>query len=355
MAARPGAIPLTVLTGFLGAGKTTLINRLVRQPELAGTLVLVNEIGEIGLDHLLMEQVEGDVIALAGGCLCCTVRSDLIDTLEDLLLRRDEGEIAPFERVILETTGLADPIPVLHSLIVHPYISLRFALDGVVTVVDAVTGHGALQHEEGRRQVAVADRIVLTKTDLPEADEAGIRARLSELAPGAVVLDAACGGAVPSRLFDIAPWTATGKGAAVAGWLAAEASGQSEGHSEGIRTTTIWSDAALPPIAFSMFVDLLRSTHGAKILRLKGLVRATDDPERPVVIHGVQHLFHPPYRLDSWPDEDRRTRIVVIAHDLDAALVARLYDVFAGVPGVDQPDRSVLLENPLAPPGLPRG
>ena len=224
-----------------------------------------------------------------------------------------------------------------------------------MTVVDAVTGHGALEHEEARRQVAVADRIVLTKTDLAEADEAGIRARLRELAPGALVLDAARGEAVPSRLFDIAPWTAAGKGAAVAGWLAAEEDRGSDGHSEGIRTTTIWSDAALPPRSFGMFVDLLRSTAGAKILRLKGLVRATDDPERPVVIHGVQHLFHPPYRLDRWPDDDRRTRIVVIAHDLDAALVARLYDAFAGVPAVDQPDQSVLMENPLAPPGLARG
>jgi G3E family GTPase len=325
-----------VVTGFLGAGKTTLLNRLLQDEALSRSLVIVNELGDIGLDHLLMEEMEGDVVALAGGCLCCTVRSDLIETLESLLLRRDAGSIAPFERVILETTGLADPIPALHATQVHPYLSLRYSLDGVIAVADALTGARTLaEHEEAVRQIAVADRIVLTKTDMVgdegRAAEAALRVRLAELAPSAEILDAARGEAVPGRLFDIAPWSTGGRIAAVADWLRAEDEGRAApAHTDSIRTTTLWSDAALPPEAFGLFVDLLRSEFGRNILRLKGLVRTTLDPERPVVIHGVQHVFHPPLRLAAWPDDDHRTRIVVIGRDLDAEAIARLYAAFSG-------------------------
>jgi G3E family GTPase len=278
------------------------------------------------------------------------VRSDLIDTLEDLLRRRDEGEIPPFSRVVLETTGLADPVPVIHSLIVHPYISQRFRLDGVVTLIDAVNGVRNLREfEEARRQLYLADAVVLAKSDLAGAEARGeIEAEIRRVKPDLAILDAAGGEAVPARLFGLAghdietlkPWLAAGT--------------ETSAHTDGVGTTTLWSDAALPPTSFGMFIDLLRSEHGAKILRLKGLLRMADDPERPVVVHGVQHLFYPPRRLDAWPDEDKRTRIVVIGKRLDADLIRRLYDAFAGVPGLDAPDRSVLLDNPLAPPGLIR-
>jgi G3E family GTPase len=191
----PAPFPLTIVTGFLGAGKTSLLNALLRDPTLAGTLVIVNEFGEIGLDHLLVERLDGDMLVMTSGCLCCSIRSDLIATLEDILRRRDNGRIAPFQRVLIETTGLADPAPVLHTVMAHPYLMLRFRVDGVVTLVDTVNGSATLDaHEEAVKQAAMADRLVLSKTDLLAGGGfTELRARLTKLNPGAVLLDAAKG------------------------------------------------------------------------------------------------------------------------------------------------------------------
>jgi G3E family GTPase len=362
-----------VITGFLGAGKTTLLNRLVKDSGLSDTALIINEFGEVGIDHLLVKPISDGVVLLQSGCLCCTLRGDLVDALESLLRDLDNGRVN-FRRVMLETTGLADPAPVLQTVMAHPYLVMRFRLDGVITLVDAVNGQATLDaHEEAVKQAAFADRLVLTKTDLlaPKDREATKRAlteRLRALNPAAPILDANAGEAPATALLNAGLYDPEQKSADVRRWLAHEAYlAAGEAHDHGhqhhghhhdpnrhdahIRAFSLATDQAIPAATVDMFLDLLRSMHGPNLLRVKGVVRLAESPDSPLVIHGVQHVFHPPARLDAWPDEDRRTRLVFIVHDLDPAAIQGLFQAFIGAPAVDRPDRAALVDNPLVPFG----
>ena len=310
-------VPLTVLTGFLGAGKTTVLNRLLPKPAMAGTAVLVNEFGEIGIDHLLVQKLDDTTVLLPSGCLCCSVQGDLARALRDLLPRVRAGEV---QRVVVETTGLADPAPVVQSLLADVALARHYRLDGIVTVVDAVHGLATLAaHEEAVRQVAMADRIVLSKSDLAPAD-AGLRARIAALNPGAPVVLAERGDIDPAAILECGLFDAAGKIANVRTWLNDAAWGKGGAHAKGgldrIHSFCLTYDKPLHWSGIGMCLEMLIGTRGENLLRVKGILNLVGQ-DRPVVIHGVQHMFHEPVLLPAWPPGDPRTsRIVFITRDL---------------------------------------
>ena len=326
-------IPVSVITGFLGSGKTTLLAHLLRDPAMCRTAVIINEFGAVGLDHELVEASDESFITLSNGCLCCNVRSDLVLTLGDLAARLAAGTVPQFERVVVETTGLADPAPILHALMTDRDLCEIYVLDGIVTTVDAVTGLASLErHAEALRQAAVADRIVLTKTDLPEAQAAAITGRLAAVNPGAPVLAVVRGAIAPGALFDAGIYDVAGKHPDVHAWLAHEAVAAASGHArhhhaDDITTFCIVREEPLRAVTLALLLSALAANCGTDLLRMKGIVHVAEEPGRPAVIHGVQHVYHAPVWLERWPSDDRRTRMVFIGRNIRESWVKRLLDL----------------------------
>ena len=359
-------IPVTVLTGFLGSGKTTLLNKLLRRPELADTAVIINEFGEIGLDHLLVEKSDDEgMVTLNSGCLCCTVRGDLVRTMSELFLKRSRGEVSEFKRMVVETTGLADPAPILHTLMTDPLLASRYRLDGVVTTVDGVNGASTLDnHEEAVKQAAVADRLLLTKVDIADAPKlADLTHRLQHLNPGAHAIQISGGEIDPNAILNAGLYNPETKTADVKRWLHEEAyegshdhghghhhhghdhghkhddHGHEHGHGEQdphnvnrhddrIKAFCMTFDEPMTWSTVAAAFDALVTYRGPDLLRMKGILNVKDT-DKPVVIHGVQHVFHPPATLEAWPEgDDRKSRIVFITRDIAESTIRKVFASF---------------------------
>jgi G3E family GTPase len=364
---RPEKLPVSVITGFLGSGKTTLLRHLLTQDWMKDTAVVINEFGEIGLDHELVEAAKEDTILLSSGCLCCTIRGDLIDTLRRLFKQRERGEVPRFRRLVIETTGLADPAPILHTLIGDPLLSAFYRLDGVVTTVDAVNAMDQLDKQiESVKQAAVADRLLVTKSDLatPEA-LAALEARLRAINPAAPIHRIIQGRIDADQLFNAGLYNPESKSLDVQNWLRQEAyqatatdGGHGHDHEHGhhhdhhdhahddhgahdhndvnrhddhIRAFCLTHAAPLDWEKFVSWIEMLIATQGADLLRIKGILNVAGE-EKPVAIHGIQHLFHPPVVLPDWPSADHRSRLVFITRDLDAAALGKSLADFQNSP-----------------------
>lgn len=369
-----GRIPVTLLTGFLGAGKTTLLNHLVSHPDMAGTALLINEFGEVGIDHHLVDTVDETLLVLDSGCICCSVQGDLVKALKNLAQRSSKREIPPVTRVVIETTGLADPVPVVYTLMQEPFVAARYRCDGVVTAVDATHALTQIeQHVEALRQVVMADRLLITKCDLADdATLAGLRARLQELNAGAVQVQVWEGRTAPESLFCCGLYTPEGKASDVAVWLGEEhkaalhtlqksagiAWNKGKGH---VASPTRHHDGSVTsfvvrfpsPVSwrsFAVAMGQVLERHGPQLLRIKGLMNVVGD-SRPRVIHCVQNVAYPPINLAKWPVqslfEDRRGRLVFIVRNLTSEDIDGIKAAFAEC---DREPTPVLLGGPICPP-----
>lgn len=339
--------PVTLLTGFLGSGKTTLLNRLLKHSSMSETAVLINEFGAVSIDHLLVREASENMIIMSNGCICCSVAGDMVTALRDLYFKRANNEIPMFKRVVIETTGLADPAPIMHTLIEMPLVAARYSLSGIVVTVDAAHGMKQLdEHFESVKQAAVADRIVVTKTDLVAQNVTEkLRARIAALNPGAIIFEAISGEINPDLLFDTGLYRPGAKTADVQKWLRAEAyrplpaknnlfaetksPAEKPRHDERIRAFAVTVNA---PVIWQNLVDaleLLTSMRGEQILRIKGIVNVANE-STPRAIHAVQHTIYPAARLPHWPDADHRTRLVFITRDLDESFIRDALKSFIG-------------------------
>jgi G3E family GTPase len=309
--------PVSIVTGYLGSGKTTLISSLLSRPELGETAVIVNELGEIAIDHAILRRVDERTVVLASGCVCCTLRGDLADELRDLLDRRASGDVPPFTRVVVETTGVADPAPILATLVGEPLVRHQYAVESVIATVDAQHG---LRGAESERQVAAADVLVVTKVDL--ADPAALEHELGTLNPLATVVRAAHGQADPEALLGTDRRVCVASTQALSAPLA-----HAHGHEDDVAAVSLVLEGRVDWLGFGVWLTMLLHARGREILRVKGLLDV--GAEGPLLVDAVQHVVHPPRHLEAWPDADRRSRLVLIGRGLDAAELERSLLAFA--------------------------
>ncbi|MGH8700839.1 MAG: CobW family GTP-binding protein [Burkholderiales bacterium] len=341
-------LPIAVITGFLGSGKTTLIRRLLAHPGMNRAAVIVNEFGEVGIDHELIASSSESVSVLANGCLCCVVRTDLQETLRKLFIRRQAAEVMAFDRVFIETSGLADPVPVTQALLTDGVLAEQYRVDCIATLVDAVNGAAQIdQFEEALKQVAIADRMIVTKRDLvDDAREAALRACLAAINPHAELAVATHGELDPGFLTGVSPRGTRLDAPALGRWLRAEPpplTGEerylgalvSANRHRNIVSFVLWFDEPFSWGAFANAMQLLANLRGPDLLRVKGLVNVATE-RGPVVVHGAQHVFHPPLTLDSWPGPDRRSRLVFITRGIPRGTIAQLFDSVARLAGPAQ-------------------
>jgi G3E family GTPase len=326
----PDFTPVALLTGFLGSGKTTLLKRILADPAFGDSAVIINEFGEVGLDHHLIEHVADDVVLLPSGCLCCAMKGELAAAMRDLQSRRARGLVPAFRRVIVESSGLADPYPVISTIKADPVLRHHFRLATVLTTVDAVNGSDTLDcHLESVRQVAIADTLILTKTDLADAAEVvALSVRLASLNPAAPIVRTFDGnidlGSLLTDAKNVSMWFK-----ATVEYTEPPLSGRKakDNHRSGIRSFSITIDTPLDWTAFGIWLTMLINRHGARILRVKGILSIIDEAN-PVAVHGVQHLVHPPQHLNAWPDSDRRSKLVFIVDGIDPDRLRRSLAAF---------------------------
>ena len=323
-------IPVNVVTGFLGSGKTTLLQRLLASPALRDTAVLVNEFGEVGLDHHLLEHVAEGTLLLDNGCICCALRGDLKEALRDLFSRRERGEIPRFSRLVIETSGLADPVPIAYTVLAEPVLQHHFRLGNVVTTIDAVNAEAQLErYPESVKQAAVADRLVLTKTDLSTpAQVRALRARLGRLNRAAPIYDAAAEPLEPEALLVEDIYDPEARVREVSRWWQGAGDHASHDHGDGeISSFSLEFAEPLDWTAFGIWLSMLLNRHGENVLRVKGMLNV-QGAEAPVLINGVQHIVHPPVHLDAWPEGERHSRLVFIVRELSRARIEASLAVF---------------------------
>jgi G3E family GTPase len=359
------SLPVTILTGFLGSGKTTLLRRALSDPGLADTAIVINEVGEIAIDHYLVDIVEGGVVELPGGCLCCAVREDLARTLRALIERRDAGDVRPFGRVVVETSGLADPAPILYTLGADPMLDQRLRLGRVVTIIDAVTGAATLaRFAEAARQAAIADALVISKTDLAPFGDA-LAAHLAALNPAAERIVGTADNPPEEVLFSGSSPAPRVRGTmrsmveaaelAGPGRLASQATSAASGgashegphaaHTHGLATFTLVLQAPATELQFAIALGRLASDRGYDLLRVKGILGFADRPEHPAIVQAAQHTMFTPEWLDGWPDADRRNRLVFIVHEMAPE---EILDRFAfAAPTLATPPLAVAAAHPL--------